>query len=460
MFSIKKKIQGFVSAKVEEIIRRVDEDSKQSFLEIEKDISKVRDENRDLTSRLERQQSATMDSINSVFRNSHEVGDTIVIAFLISNYSSLYTIKSLINKMMLDSRFDVHVFSIQSRLRPDEGFHTEQKTHEVLVQEKIPHVRLPFDVPGLALLKKLNPDVIVRQSQWDNDVQEHFTTPYLNFTKLVLIDYAIAAIVDSPTVGSEYLHETTDSPLARMAWRVYRSSIIDDLRVLKEDFAPDMKNRREVGSPKVREIIEAKPLWFRNTTNLKVFWTSHHSITNDWISFGVFPNLYKQLLQFARIHPEIDIVFSEHPSLVSRIAEGRAGIDMSDFDAWLGEWNQLDNTYVLTGTPDYVRYMKKSDVVITDGLSPLVEAQLLTKPIVFIENDWHVPFNDFGKRIASGWHTVKVGENAVYEAFELANEINLIGDDLADAQKNNAQNWLKNIDSEDKIIADIGTLLQ
>ena len=76
----------------------------------------------------------------------------------------------------------------------------------------------------------------------------------------------------------------------------------------------------------------------------------------------------------------------------------------------MSAWAALPHCSVLSET-DYGPTLAASDLMVTDGLSMLVEYQLFTKPVIFFERAGHRPFNAIGERVVRGVHTVHtVGE--------------------------------------------------
>jgi len=73
---------------------------------------------------------------------------------------------------------------------------------------------------------------------------------------------------------------------------------------------------------------------------------------------------------------------------------------------------------------------------VTDGLSMLVEYQILAKPVVFYERRGHRPFNAIGEQVVRGVHSVP----SVEEARRLADTF-LGGepDPLRDRQRDNVR---------------------
>ena len=101
----------------------------------------------------------------------------------------------------------------------------------------------------------------------------------------------------------------------------------------------------------------------------------------------------------------------------------------------MSEWAALPHCDVLSET-DYGPTLAASDLMVTDGLSMLVEYQLLTKPVIFFERRGHRPFNVIGEQVVRGVHTV----HTVDAARRLADTF-LDGepDPLRDRQRDNVR---------------------
>ncbi|GAB2027637.1 hypothetical protein [Lactovum odontotermitis] len=396
------------------------------------------------------------DSLNLMLqyeRERAEISEKIKVFFLVSNLASIDSVKDLIIRMSDDERFEVLVGSIHSRMLPNPDFENEPRIHEKLVELGIEHIRMPFDYSGLTVLKRINPDVIVRQTHWDADLQEHYSSRYLTFTKMVIIDYALGSPINPPAINSEFPFPTVDDQAQRLAWKVFHSYIPEIDQLLTGNNLPNLRNQINIGSPKVNTILTAEVKWFRKTKNKKIFWFAHHTIGNDWTNFGLFPLIYKKLLTFAMENQDIDIVFSEHPSFRQRLVGGDLTITSEEFNAWLEEWNKLDNTFELSGEPDYIRYMKGSDVIVTDGISSLIEGQIMLKPILYLERNDHTDFNSLGKEICDGWHSVKESEDFFEKTISEVKNIITNGDPLKKNQQKNREIWTS-FDDPVKIIMD------
>ncbi|MDR0899876.1 MAG: hypothetical protein LBM27_05930, partial [Lactobacillaceae bacterium] len=76
-----------------------------------------------------------------------------------------------------------------------------------------------------------------------------------------------------------------------------------------------------------------------------------------------------------------------------------------EYDDFLDKWNSLPNTNTIVNENSYPA-MAAADLVLTDGVSSLYEAQIFKKPIVYYERAGHTKFTQLGEKWMRGVHTV------------------------------------------------------
>jgi hypothetical protein len=104
------------------------------------------------------------------------------------------------------------------------------------------------------------------------------------------------------------------------------------------------------------------------------------------------------------------------------------------YRSFLSSWNSLENAAVYEGS-NYMGLIAGSDVIVTDGLSMLIEPQVLQKPVVFLERQGHAPFNRIGEQAVSGTRRV----TDVHEALKVAVALGMARDEsLENAQALNS----------------------
>lgn len=117
----------------------------------------------------------------------------IKIVFLIHNLNAWYSISQVYQRLYNLNQTEVIVVSINKNFPSQIGFSGEDKVHNFLDNIQIPHIRLSMEnsFQSLDILKAITPNIIFRQSQWDNDYPPAFSSENLDFAKLVYISYEI-----------------------------------------------------------------------------------------------------------------------------------------------------------------------------------------------------------------------------------------------------------------------------
>ena len=139
-----------------------------------------------------------------------------------------------------------------------------------------------------------------------------------------------------------------------------------------------------------------------------VMWSAHHSIADDWTRFGLFPTMWPEMVAWARDRPDWRFVFSPHPSLLTVMDAAEPPLSPDVVADFWDQWRALPNAEFDPGGDDgtYGSLFARSDVCVSDGISMLVEFQIVGKPVIHVAREGHAPFNDIGQVCQQGWHTV------------------------------------------------------
>jgi hypothetical protein len=247
-----------------------------------------------------------------------------------------------------------------------------------------------------------------------------------------------------------------DSHYHRRAWLVFCTNDLMREAAVR-DGARDGAQFRVVGHPKADHLRAATPHWPLASPRSgtagdrpgRVVWSAHHTIGQGWTDFGAFHLIADEMLGWAQRRDDVQFVFMPHPALLPFPDSDGSPIDRTGFDAWMRRWEALPNTAVVSET-DYAPALAASDVMVTDGLSMLVEYQLFGRPVVFVERDGHRPFNAIGERVVRGVHPVATaGEaRALVEKF-----LDGATDPLRAQQDENVAELFGGGDSVDRILA-------
>jgi len=343
----------------------------------------------------------------------------ITALFLIHNMAAWDSVADVISAMKQDPAFDPVVASIDRKFPGESGFGHEDETHLRLEELGIRHIRIrELDREAVPdLMRAIGPDILFRQSHWDADVPPEFSSQNLSFTRLCYISYEMMNLGDHRHGGRDFV---LDDDFHRRVWRVFCANSAEK-ELYRSNALLGGTNVVVTGHPKMARLTRGPEWWPSPRSNLKrIIWSPHHTLGK--FGFGLFPACRDDMLAWLR-GGEVEIVLAFHPALPS-MADATLG--QGHFQTFLDEWTALPNGYVFSGG-DYGPLFRGSDALVTDGISWLIEYQLMRKPLIYIEREGHDPFNPVGEIARSGFVTVR----SAAEAREVAERIFATGDDPA-----------------------------
>lgn len=331
-------------------------------------------------------------SIHLVSKNALRSGKIIVL-FLVHNSSAWESLSPVFWAMKRDDRFDPLVVSIDSCLGGGNKHAGEEKVHEWLIKIGVGHIRLGSKEmdEALTVIRAIGPEVIFRQSHWDADVPPAYSISEISFSKVAYISYEMMTLVQNNRlqVGHD---PVMDDTFHRNAWRVFCANVYEK-QMYQLNSLRSGSNVLITGHPKVEALLSEKKGRDKLKTSRKIIWSPHHSIGKGWFDFGMFDLVAEDMFQWLIECPDIDFVFSPHPSL-RRSCDER--FKLGYFDEYLDRWtSQANGKLRLDGA--YGQLFDESDALITDGISWLMEYQLFDKPTIFLERPDHLPFNEIGE---------------------------------------------------------------
>lgn len=158
------------------------------------------------------------------------------------------------------------------------------------------------------------------------------------------------------------------------------------------------------GHPKVTRLLSSKPSWPIKTQNkVRIIWSAHHSIGCGWNDYGVFDKVFEDFLNLAKKRKDWDFLFSPHPALLHRI-ENLKDLELKKrIELFACEWKRLNNTSTIE-MGEYFGPFQGSSILIIDGVSLMIEYQLLGKPVIQLVRSDSSDYTEFGKRVCRGVH--------------------------------------------------------
>jgi hypothetical protein len=246
----------------------------------------------------------------------------------------------------------------------------------------------------------LAPDIVFLQTHWDGSFPEPLRSFNLGFARTCYVHYGqeiTAGGWDNAVINSEYVLS---------CWRVFCSS-----RPVRELYAKRSKlgalNVVVTGNPKFDHLYAMRHepgVWPVSGTRRKfrLLWSVHHSITGDVCRFGTFLETHRDMLEWARRDPEIEIVLTFHHLFLEKVAHAAA----NEMDGFMAAWKALPNTGIYREA-DIAPVFAASDAHVTDTVSFLVEYQMTGKPLISLESVNPYPFNEVGERVMKGVYRVR-----------------------------------------------------
>jgi CDP-Glycerol:Poly(glycerophosphate) glycerophosphotransferase len=275
----------------------------------------------------------------------------------------------------------------------------EADVHQMLVEQGYPHVRVPDADAEQALerLKQLNPQVVFRQSPWDNDVPACLNAQNLSFAKLCYVPYGY--------MTAKIEKQQFDQTYHRLCWRIFCPDEAHQQLFAGHNLQAG-SNCRVTGYPKFDHLLRHRegvghwPVKKARAQSFRLIWAPHFSYEGSWLRFGVFDRMAEQMLAFTASQPQLEVVLRPHPAM-------REAMAAAPGDSFLGlfrdRWAALPNAGLST-EQEYADLFAASHALLTDGLSFFSEYQLFDKPLIFWERQGHAGFNLAGERLLDGMY--------------------------------------------------------
>ena len=330
----------------------------------------------------------------------NSAGHRIKVVFLTFYFEAWDALADVHSLMLADDRFEVTVVSIPRRFRADEPFANEDKVSEFLSNAGVEHLRFNLDdsLDGLAKLRELAPDYVFINYPWQRNYQPNYRVEKLaEFTKVAYVPYYSLALVNEPGEAgvTPYLYTQRSNQLAALVFTQDPNTVAAYAKTGRGNAYVHL-----TGTPKidalVRKVQSGKTNWPLPGGNRRMVWAPHHSFSEDWFNFGMFPEIAHDMLQFARSHQELDIVLRPHPIMFGNLVASGMRTE-AELASWLTDWNSLTNT-AIDADRDIGALFAAADIFLTDGISFIGEYPLATgKPALFFEKQNHWPWSPIGK---------------------------------------------------------------
>lgn len=257
-------------------------------------------------------------------------------------------------------------------------------------------------------IKKFKPDLIFYQQPWYIETQQGPVVA----SKFALTYYVPYYITNVSSPMEYYL---------RFHRYIHRYYVLND--IIKDFYSPKMKNGginlKVVGHTQLDYYLTNK-----NTKNPKnyVIYAPHWSINYPQENYATFEWNGKEILAFAKLHPEINWVFKPHPILKHRLLTQNV-MNAEEIENYWNEWKNIGLVYE---GGDYMDLFTNSKAMISDCGSFLTEYLPTNKPLIRLVSKNACPYNPSAKKVVSAYYSASNLE----ELYKLLDKVILKSEDI------------------------------
>lgn len=327
----------------------------------------------------------------------------IRVAFLTFYYEAWDALAEIHERMLNDPRFEVVVVAIPRRLTGDQNFDDASATSAFFDSIGVEHVVAGTQTAAFNL-EAYAPDYVFINYPWQRNYQPQFRVENLaRFTRVAYVPYYSLPMAEE---GFEPHHAGTNSPVAPHLYtqrsHQLSSLVFTQTADVAQAYAHTSRGNshvHHVGSTKI-DALTREVDKFEVDDRLTLVWAPHHSYSPHWLNFGVFAQMHTQMLDWARMHPEVEVILRPHPFMFGTLVD-RDVISAADLEAWRKAWLALPNCSIDTDS-GAAQILAKAQILLTDGISFLAEYPLATgRPAIFLENQGHWRFTAIGELAAA-----------------------------------------------------------
>lgn len=341
--------------------------------------------------------------LRSVAESNKKQNEKVNVLFILHNMYTWSALKTVYDELLKRENVNVFVIAatkVESDLHLAQASYTSKIIH-YLEQDKIDFKDVDFKNLDeiIAFFSSVNPDLVIRQSPWDDDLPEIYSSLNLSGFKTVYIPYYTVDIVDFQLNNQDM---EVNQKFHLLCHKMYFPSQ-DLVERAKIRFKGDSSNFKFLGNTKLEYISSKLDTTKReNDGKLHLLWAPHHSILNEWLAFGTFDRICMEMIRLAIVYQNnLQIRLRPHPILFEKMKTLVPEV-LAEFQK---VWNLLPNTSI-DEEWDYMPSFNWSDLILTDGISFLVEYPFTGKAGIFIENPNHQPFTLNGALGKDCFHTI------------------------------------------------------
>jgi hypothetical protein len=325
----------------------------------------------------------------------------IRILFLLNDVENIASLLRLMKIMTQDELFEVKIFTVNKRWQGQTIVGSRALLDERLFNEGLTAVKSAGSMAvDIARLRDWSPDYTFKQSLADDDFPGEFATRKMSWTKLVHVP---AEITDGFFAD---FNPYTANAVYEQLWRAFVPlPLTEEESALLDEYFVSSDVMQAIGSSKAVEIVNTTPDWPNLIPGKRVLWIAEPDVGTAGHQTGTFDVNYQKMLQFVRDHRGLNVIFAPKLGLKEAISAGYGNVSPAEYESFISDWYGLPNTAVLQGENLYAA-MAAADIIVADGGVTLFDAQLLGKPVIYLECQPEMNLSHLGQRWLSGVHRV------------------------------------------------------
>ena len=306
-------------------------------------------------------------------RQLSQSNEKIKVVFLVSQ-SQKWNGNSLYHMLKADSRFSPVVLYApryeHTNLDLDAGaeyrFFVERGYHCAVISSG-------------AELRSHKPDIVFYQQPWGflfGDLDPIYVSQY---ALCLYFPYSIATSIGVSRVWG----------ICSLFFKTLYCQFVYNTAVVEQFRAKGVFNTIATGHPKMdayREPVKTNP--WKNKEGFKIVYAPHHSFEKSLLKWGTFGWNGRELLEWAKAHPETEWIFKPHPQFHFSIINESNIMNESELDEYYAGWNTVGAIYT---QGDYFDIFRTADLLITDCGSFLTEWLPTEKPCIHLLSAKEIP---------------------------------------------------------------------
>lgn len=352
-------------------------------------------------------------------------GDKINVVFLIQCLTIWNKLKCVYEQMSKDDRYSVWILAI-----PDDATKIGTDNYSDLCH-MYPDAQIINAVTdnGWYNLKEIKPDYVFFQRPYDTYLPvEYRSYNVCKYTKTCYLNYG---------------YNFTDIANLSMAKRFFRNIHLffaeneiyqnKNINRFKYSHKKGYRKSYNIGYPAFQDFMEQKKDNYLEDNKYKVMWTPRWSEDVE-VGGSNFFKYKDEIIDYISNHEDVSLIFRPHPMLFSHSIEvGR--MTNEDVDNYLKIFKE-DTRFEYDCEKEYADNFWRSDVLVTDFSSVIMEYYLTGKPIIYCPTGMKI--NDFFENILSVNYVADSWDDVERIVNDLKNGI----DPLSEARKKKVSEFI------------------